>query len=215
MTFNQNLYPKFVRVGHFSSIGSAPGLKLLSCYYDPDLLKSGEPKRYAYHAPKQTGAYIKPLKASFVNDARLSPMTRLMLIMLAGWDGSGRGGLETTIGTIAENLKRSRRMVFHYLKDAARLGYLSYSRKKNRIGYYIGIRIYLNFDLIRKSFAQKTTESRQSTPESQVFRDVKYHADTKKNILLSKKLDTELMVSLARFANSAGFLEPTLIQNDT
>lgn len=206
-----NLTPKPIRSGGggFKSINRAPTLRTLTAYFDPESLMEGLPKRHFMFAPKDNGAYIKPIKQSFLRDPRLMPMTRMMLILLSGWDGAGRS-IETTVGAIAEHLCRSRRMVHHYLQDASRLGYLTYSRKKDRIGYYIGIRVFLNFEMIRKSFKKKPF-SIQSAVKTQPESDMKLIADTNKNLFKDTKIDDEIMKTLARIALRAGYLDPSLI----
>lgn len=190
--------------GRFNPLSHAPSIRALMAYYDPQELDHERPRRKSMVLPEDMGAFIKPLKQCFIRNPRLSPMTRMMLILLSGWNGSGQGGVETTIGTIAEHLCRSRRMVFHYLKDAMEEGYLSYSRIKNRMGYYIGIKIYLNFDAIRKSFQPRS--GIKTRPESRRMRDVKQSADTNNNLINTKRMDEELMSTLARFAYKAGYI---------
>ena len=112
------------------------------------------PRRYFLERPKDNGAYVLPLKQSFIKDARLMPGTRLMLALLTGWAGTGRP-LDLTEGTIAQHLRRSVRQVFRYLKDAAREGYLRYAYTKNRIGMITGLKIYLSFPLLRPDLKRK------------------------------------------------------------
>lgn len=196
-----------MRGGGFNSLSLAPVLRALPAYYDPEAVTSGLPKRYFYSEPTDTGAYIKTLKQVVVKDARLSPGTRLMLILLSGWAGAGKA-IPTTIGNIAKNMSRSRRTVATYLQDAIRLGYLSYSRSKSRIGYYTGITVYLKFDMIRKTF--KEPELPQNSKKMADSRDVKNPIETKKNIFIKEQSDDELMSALARFALKAGFLDHKL-----
>ena len=156
---NHSLYlpnrPK--RAGGFALLSNKPYLKTLTSFFDPDAVIHSElPKRYFYKEPLDTGAYIKPLKQAIVKDARLCPGTRLMLILLSGMDGAG-SGISITIGTIAQQMGRCRRTIVNYLNDAIRFGYLSYSRTKSSIGYYTGIKVYLKFELIRKSFKERMT----------------------------------------------------------
>lgn len=193
--------------GGFQSLSYAPVLKALPAYYDPEAVKPGLPKRFFFAKPNDTGAYIKALKQTVVKDARLSPGTRLMIILLSGWAGAGKA-IPTTIGNIAKNMCRSRRTVATYLQDAIRFGYLSYSRSKSRIGYYTGITIYLQFEIIRKTF--KENELPENSKKTAVFRDVKNPIETKKNIFINDHSDNELMGALAKFALKAGFLDHKL-----
>ncbi|MBL0112555.1 MAG: hypothetical protein IPP42_17650 [Saprospiraceae bacterium] len=193
--------------GGFHSLSYAPVLKALPAYYDPEAVKPGLPKRFFFNEPNDTGAYIKALKQTVVKDARLSPGTRLMIILLSGWAGAGKA-IPTTIGNIAKNMCRSRRTVATYLQDAIRFGYLSYSRSKSRIGYYTGITVYLQFEMIRKAF--KEQELPQNSKKMADSRDVKKPIETKNNIIINEQSDDELMSALARFALKAGFLDHKL-----
>lgn len=167
-----------------------------------------EPHRYNNPAPINDGLFIKTLKQSVIKDTRLLPMTRMMIILLSGWDGSGKGNLCTNIGTIAKHLKRSRRMVFHYLKEAVAFGYLNYKRTKDRLGYYTGIKIELNFSLIRKKTKNKEDVSGGKQTQRQANQDVKYTSQTNKNIFNNLPEDDKIMQTLARFAARAGYLDP-------
>ena len=109
---------------------------------------SNLPRRYFIQRPHDNGAFILPMKQSFIKDARLMPGTRCMLALLLGWAGKGRV-LQLTQGTIAKHIGRSVRQVYRYLKDAAREGYLSYNYTKNRLGMITGIKVFLSFDLMR------------------------------------------------------------------
>lgn len=191
-----------LRHNHFKSLSHVPSI-LAYKVYDQEPVISFAPKRKSMDVPYDDGSFIKPLKQSFVRNPRLMPMTRLMLSLLSGWNGKGQGGIETTTGTIAKHLSRSSRMVFNYLKDAMEQGYLSYTRRKDRMGYYIGIKIILNFGAIRRSFAKRKTE--QKTAET---RDRKYSSEINYNLLNKKEPDSKIMDALARFAVNAGYLDP-------
>jgi hypothetical protein len=117
---------------------------------DPDTL----PRRFFLERPADNGAYVLPIRQSFVKDARLMPGTRVMLALLTGWAGRGEP-LQTTQGTIAKHLRRSVRQIFRYLKDAAREGYLTYAYTKNRLGMITGLKIYLSFRLLRPNLKRK------------------------------------------------------------
>src|ERR1700686_2929169 len=112
------------------------------------------PRRYFFERPKDNGAYVLPVKQSFIKDARLMPGTRCMLALLTGWAGRGEP-LQITQGTIAKHLRRSVRQVFRYLQDAARDGYLRYAYTKNRMGMITGLKIYLSFPLLRPDLKRK------------------------------------------------------------
>jgi hypothetical protein len=112
------------------------------------------PRRYFWERPKDNGAYVLPVKQSFVKDARLMPGTRIMLALLTGWAGRGEP-LQTTEGTIAKHLRRSVRQVYRYIQDAAREGYLRYAYTKNRMGLITGLKIYLSFPLLRPDLKRK------------------------------------------------------------
>ena len=112
------------------------------------------PRRYFFQRPADSGAYVLPVRQSFVKDARLMPGTRIMLTLLTGWAGRGEP-LQTTEGTIAKHLRRSVRQIYRYLKDAAREGYLRYAYTKNRMGLITGLKIYLSFSLLRPDLKRK------------------------------------------------------------
>lgn len=135
-----------------------------------------------------------------------------MLALLSGWHGSGAGGFDTTIGIIAKALSRSRRMVHNYLQDAIAEGYLTYTRRKDRLGYYIGIRIKLNFAAIRKSFERKFNPETHTkmTQKSAESRDVKLISETNNNLFNTNPSPGQggdnIMDILARMAAKAGYL---------
>ena len=128
-------------------------------------------------------------------------MTRLMLALLSGWAGQG-GPIETTIGIIAKHVGRSSRMVFNYLQDAAEEGYLYYSRTKDRIGRYTGIKIRLNFFAIR----HQTKPQKQSKPAQTL--DMKLSAETNSKSIYTKGRDLDLDTKLERLASSFGYEIP-------
>lgn len=132
------------------------------------------------------------------------PMTRMMLSLLAGWNGKGQGAIRTTTGILAKQLGRSNRMVFNYLKDAMEEGYLTYTRLKDRMGYYIGIKITLNFGAIRKTYQPKNPQNEEKMAET---RDRKFTSEIKPNLINNNPIDEQIMSTLARFALKAGFLD--------
>ena len=119
---------------------------------------SGLPQRCFLPRPPETGAFILPLRQSFIKNARLMPGTRVMLALLAGWAGQGRS-IELTEGTIAKHIGRSVRQVYRYIQDASREGYLRYSYTKNRSGLITGIKVWLRFELLRHLTAPKHTKT--------------------------------------------------------
>lgn len=141
------------------------------------------------YAPKRKGlpipslaqnAFVRPVRQSFVTNPRMMPQTRCMILMLMGWSGREQP-IETTIGIIAKKLGRSRRQVFRYLQDAIEEGYLFYSRTKDRIGYYTGIKIHLNF------MALKPRETRKKQSVRQEIRDVSYESDTNNKYIYKRE----------------------------
>lgn len=166
---------------------------------DPD-----RPKRKSMIVPVDKNTFVRPIKQSFVKNPRLMPMTRVMLTLLAGWAGHG-GALETTTGIIGKHLSRCRRQVFRYLQDAVEEGYLFYSKTKDRIGRYTGIKITLNFGAICHS--RKHSKPRID-PKPAENLDVTLKPETKPTILLNNQKDDELWEKLASLATTAGFLDP-------
>jgi len=124
-----------------------------------------------------------------------------MLTLLSGWAGQG-GSIETTIGIIGKHIGRCRRQVFRYLKDAIEEGYLSYSRTKDRIGRYTGIKIWLTFSAIRFTKFKKPKKS-SKTAETL---DVTQKSETNDKYIFKKKEDIQLQDALERLATSMGFV---------
>ncbi len=127
------------------------------------------PQRKSLEIQQGNNAFVKPVRQDFVRNARLMPGTRCMVLMLMGWAGQEQA-LETTIGIIAKKLGRSSRQVARYLQDAIEEGYLFYSRTKDRMGYYTGIKIHLNFSALKPPRREKTKplprRNKDMTPES-------------------------------------------------
>lgn len=144
------------------------------------------PKRHFYQRPEDNGAFVLPVKQSFVKDARLMPGTRCMLSLLVGWAGTGRA-IETTQGNIGKHLGRCARQVKRYLDDAIREGYLTYNYTKNRF-MITGIKIFLNFDLLRPNLKKKAKNGRKS--------DRTFKSDTntllKDSYIIDKELERKL-----------------------
>jgi hypothetical protein len=155
------------------------------------------PRRTFLTPPPDNGAYVLPLKQSFIKDARLMPGTRCMLALLAGWAGQG-GPLQLTEGTIAKHLRRSVRQVYRYLQDAVRAGYLRYAYTKNRMGMITGLKVYLSFPLLRPNLKRKPA-IRPMNPARTL------PSDTNTLIKDSYLLDPKLGACLDRLRQSAGF----------
>jgi hypothetical protein len=138
--------------------------------------------------PPTDGTFVLPINQSLVKDARMSPGTTRMIILLAGWSGGGRP-LETTLGIIGKHLGRSARQVQRYLRDAAEEGYLYFKKVVNRLGYVIGLRIVLCKAAI---FASKR---KASTPKPAAPRRIPattYESDTNKNTYIFLSADDPL-----------------------
>lgn len=154
------------------------------------------PRRCFLERPEDNGAYVLPIKQSFVKDARLMPGTRIMLALLTGWAGKG-GPLQLTERTIAKHLQRSVRQVFRYLQDAAREGYLRYAYTKNRIGMITGLKIYLSFPLLRPRPSSK--------PQGKLINSARTLAsDTNEKQKYTPYQDPQIAASLERFRQAAG-----------
>ena len=187
------------RAGTFSSLAMTSPLQALFPFAFREA-NPNAPKRKSLEAPIDNNTFVKPIKQSFVKNPRMMPMTRVMLTLLSGWAGKG-GVLETTTGIIAKHLSRCRRQVFRYLKDAMEEGYLSYTRTKDRIGRYTGIRIWLNFPAIRYTY-------RKVQPKAAEKLAMTLTSDTNKKHIYNRDNDPELWDRLAQFASSSGFYLP-------
>lgn len=149
------------------------------------------PLRCYRRRPHDTGAFILPLKQSFIKDARLMPGTRCMLALLAGWAGQGRA-LELTEATIGAHIGRSIRQVYRYLQDASREGYLRYGYTKNRMGMITGLRVWLTFDLIRSKPVPQCPPVFSGIPARTLA------ADTNKKHTYTPRIDADLDEKLQR-----------------
>lgn len=152
---------------HLLQIGSLSAL----APYSMTAIDTTQPQRKRLVLTVGNDAFIKPVKQDFVKNARLMPGTRCMILMLMGWAGKEQA-LETTIGIIAKHIGRSARQVHRYLQDAIEEGYLYYSRTKDRMGYYTGIKVHLNFSALKPRFVQK------KSPEMRRNKDMTPMADT-------------------------------------
>jgi hypothetical protein len=154
----------------------------------------GQPIRKSLTAPIDNQTFIQPMKQCFMANPRLSPGSRVMISILAGWGGQGRP-LETTMKAIGRNIGRSSRQVFRYLKDAMEEGYLFYARTKDRIGYYRGIKIWLNLAAI---FQSKGAQNKYKKKNSAETRDMTHMSETNKTNILNDISDDDLRLALAR-----------------
>ena len=135
-------------------ISLTPKLNPLIAPYSFD--RSNRPRRKTLQLAQSNNAFVRPVKQDFVRNPRTMPMTRCMILMLMGWAGNEQP-IETTVGIIAKKLGRSVRQVHRYLQDAIEEGFLFYSRTKNRMGYYTGIKIHLNFFALKPESPKKRT----------------------------------------------------------
>lgn len=171
----------------------------------PPAYLPNQPKRKTLQRSIDNGTFVLPLKQSFIRDARIMPGTVRMLALLAGWTGRGdKPFIETTKGILAKHLGRGVRQIYRYLQDAMEEGYLLYSCTKNRLGYIIGIKIWINTLAIRKSTNTKKIKTRRNQDWTQ-------KSDTNKKLILNKGDDAVLWKRLERLAHSAGFEMPPTV----
>lgn len=192
------------RGGGFRSFSSlSHPLPLMA--YGPNFMEGCDPslpRRKRLVAPDDRGTFVKPLKQVFIKNPRTMPMTRLMLALLSGWAGQG-GHVDTTVGVIGKHIGRCRRQVFRYLRDAAEEGLLTYSRTKDRVGRYTGIRVWLNFGAIRYDSSRKKTGGKAAASLA-----VTSKSETNGKHIYNGVKDGEISAALERMALSFG-LEPT------
>ncbi len=160
---------------HLSYIGS---ISAFAPYLHDESV--GQPMRKSLELAPSSNAFVKPVKQDFVRNARLMPGTRCMVLMLLGWAGQEQP-IETTIGIIAKKLGRSARQVHRYLQDAIEEGYLFYSRTKDRMGYYTGIKVHLNFS------ALKPRKSAKTRPKTAVHRGMTQESDTNNKYIYKRQ----------------------------
>ena len=161
------------------------------------------PQRLQLLPPTDKGLFIKPLKRSFMQDNRLMPNTKIMIALLSGLCGQGLS-ITTTMNTLGAQMNRTRRMIWNYVQEAVRFGYISYSRTKNRMGYYTGIKIFMNHHLSRHEYS---TWKHKNQAEKRRNHDVKYNAQINPKYIYTKDSDDKVMAALARFASKAGYLD--------
>jgi hypothetical protein len=192
------------RGGGFRSLSAFP-LPMPMMAYGPTFNEGGDPSlplRKRLVVPDDRGTFVKPLKQVFIRNPRTMPMTRIMLALLAGWAGQG-GRIDTTVGVIGKHIGRCRRQVFRYLRDAAEEGLLTYSRTKDRVGRYTGIRVWLNFGAIRYESSRKKTGGKVAASLG-----VTLKSETNGKHIYNGIKDGEISAALERMAMSFG-LEPT------
>lgn len=204
---NNSNYPKLSKP---RGLGLAPLIETQTLMrYKPHYMAEidpSKPKRKSLVAPDDRGTFVKPIKQSFVKNPRLMPMSKIMLTLLAGWAGQGTA-IKTTIGIIGKHLSRCRRQVFRYLQDAMEEGYLTYTRTKDRIGRYTGIKIRLNFGAIIFSHRKKRSSLKASTPRNSAeILDVTHTSETNNKYILNTKQDNELWAKLTQLAHNLGYL---------
>lgn len=196
--------PRLKRFGTFSPLGLTSTLMEYKPYFMKDIDPS-KPKRKSMIAPFDNNTFVKPIKQCFVRNPRLMPMTKMMLTLLSGWAGKG-GSISTTTGAIGRNLSRCRRQVFRYLQDAREEGFLSYTRRKDRMGRYIGIKIWLNFAAIRHDFRKKGNRVRKAAETI----DVTQKSEINNNLLILKEQDPVHWEVLQRLASTIGCEMPEM-----
>lgn len=200
---NKTIFPKLYRprVGGFTPLIQVQTLMKYRPHFVTDIDPS-KPKRKNLVAPPDRGLFVKPIKQCFVKNPRLMPMSKVMITLLAGWGGQGIA-IETTIGIIGKHLSRCRRQVFRYLQDAVEEGYLTYSRTKDKIGRYTGVKVYLNYAAIQFSKGRKPKKSKQTAENI----DVTHKSETNDKYILDTKEDEELWSKLAQLAVTFGYIE--------
>lgn len=197
------ILPKLTRprVGGFTPLIQTQALMRYKPHYMTEIDPT-KPKRKSMIAPPDNDTFVKPILQCFVKNPRLMPMSKIMITLLAGWAGQGTA-IETTIGIIGKHISRCRRQVFRYLQDAMEEGYLTYSRTKDKIGRYTGIKIYLNFAAIQFSKGRKPKKS----PKTAETLDVTQMSETNDKSILDKKKDDELWEKLTGFAMTLGYVD--------
>lgn len=136
-------------------------------------------KRLQAQRPEDNGTFILPMQQAFIKDQRIMDSTVRLISLLCGWAGNHQP-IETTQGILAKHIGKSVRQIQRILNDAWRAGYLTYSYTKSRIGMITGIRIHLNYSLIRKSKNGTQKRRTSATPLT---------TDTNRNSFIYKKDD--------------------------
>lgn len=140
-------------------------------FYVP--LKAGDgPRRKQRMRPEASRTFVKPLRQSLFQDARLMPGSVRLIALLAGWAGHGRA-IETNLGTLARHLGRSVRQVQRYLQDAMEEGYLRVTRTANRMGMITGLRIAVNRASVFAQDREENTMAGRKNPARTQKADIK------------------------------------------
>lgn len=143
----------------------------------------GALRRKGLIRPPSSSTFVRPLRQSFVKDARLAPGTTRMLCLLAGWGGDGEA-ICTTLGVIAKHLQRSPRQIQRYPRDAAEEGYLFWCKTANRLGYVTGLKIWINASALfapdrKRPKREKASEDRRKLATTDV-------SDTKTSLYINR-----------------------------
>lgn len=192
--------------GSFKPLSSVSAIQQFKPFQDKPKIKY-QPKRKRLEAPADDGTFILPMKQSFMKNPRLGHGTKIMLSILLGLNGAG-GVLKITTGTIGKMMNRTRRTIYSYIQEAVEEGYLTYSKLKSRIGYYIGLKIYLNRMALMKSKNKPSNEEKPLTlPKTAESSDVQFSSEINRNINNTIKDDKELMEKLTSFALEIGYIK--------
>lgn len=153
-------------------------------------------RRKTLAPPKASNAFVRPIRQDVMKNPRMMPMTRVIVCLLFGWAGKDQA-IDTTFSILARHFGRSTRQMMRYLQDAQEEGYLTYTRRKDRIGRWIGIRIRLNFAAIKSlpiiKIKPKSPENIAMTRESETKDKSIYKRDyTNAESDYMKKLDAVL-----------------------
>ena len=153
--------------------------------------------------PVDNGCFVLPVQQAFIRNRRIMPSTTKMLMLLNGWAGKG-GPIHTTQGAIARKLGYSVRQVQRMFADAEREGYLKYAKRKCRMGWIIGVTIYLRQARVLKKKTAVTRKNWDTTQES----------DINGNFYLDNKIDDDLSDRLRRLGQSMGIDYDEIINPD-
>lgn len=202
-----SMIPKLTRpgVGGFSALAHTSPLMKYKPHFVNEIDPS-KPKRKNLVAPVDNNTFVKPIRQCFIKNPRMIPMTRIMLTLLVGWAGQGTS-IKTTTGVIGKHLGRCRRQVFRYLQDAVEEGYLSYTRTKDRIGRYTGIKIWLNFAAIKFTTRKRIKNPKNSRKTAEKL-DVTHKSETNDKYIYNTKKDNDITEALQRLASATGYEMP-------
>lgn len=196
-----------LKCGSFSPLSSIPSIQQFKPFTDKPSI-SFQPKRKQLEAPQDDGTFILPMKQSFMKNPRLGHGVKIMLSILLGLGGN-ECVIKITTGTLGSMMNRSRRTIYSYIQEGVSEGYLTYSKLKSKIGYYIGLKIYLNYKAIRKSKPIKKEVKQPTTlPKTAETSDVQFSSEINRNININNQKDKELMATLTRFALEIGYIKP-------